>query len=126
MLSEMAVNLISPRSFDDDFNLRLVLGNHVRGQDATPEDVRVNHRAHARRDAIHLRPTGEHAHDTHAPAEGGEGEEEAQEAEGHGGRKLLRNEPIKPLAASRKCCEKSGDTAIVRRCDQCSPTCQIC
>ena len=39
--------------------------------------------AHARCDAIHLRPTGEHAHDTHAPAEGGEGEEEAEEAERH-------------------------------------------
>jgi len=32
-----------PRPFDNDFDFGLVLGNHVRGQDAAPEDVRVNH-----------------------------------------------------------------------------------
>src|ERR1017187_9553507 len=34
-----------PRPFDDDINSRLVFGDHVRGQDAAPEDVRIDHRA---------------------------------------------------------------------------------
>jgi len=34
-----------PRPFDDDFDLGFVFRDHVRGQNAAPEDVRVNHRA---------------------------------------------------------------------------------
>src|SRR5579862_2930109 len=34
-----------PRPFDDDFNSSLVFRNHVRGQDAAPEDIWINHRA---------------------------------------------------------------------------------
>jgi hypothetical protein len=38
-------NLIFPRPTDGNVNYRLVFRDHVRGQDAAPEDVRVNHRA---------------------------------------------------------------------------------
>ena len=41
----IGVKLFPPRPFDDDFDFRFVLGNHVRGQNAAPENVRVNHRA---------------------------------------------------------------------------------
>ena len=34
-----------PRPFDDDFDLGFVFRDHVRGQNAAPEYVRVNHRA---------------------------------------------------------------------------------
>jgi len=36
-----------PRPFDDDFDLGFVFRDHVRGQNAAPENVRVNHRAAA-------------------------------------------------------------------------------
>ena len=36
-----------PRPFDDDVNAGFVFGNHVGGQDAAPENVRVNDRAAA-------------------------------------------------------------------------------
>src|SRR5271154_7183378 len=39
------IKLTFPRPFDDDFDLGLVFGDHVRGQNAAPENVRVNHRA---------------------------------------------------------------------------------
>src|SRR5271170_24848 len=35
----------SPWPFDDDFDLGFVFRDHVRGQNAAPENVRVNHRA---------------------------------------------------------------------------------
>ena len=41
----LCVRSTFPRPFDDDVNAGFVLGNHVGGQDAAPEDIRINHRA---------------------------------------------------------------------------------